>query len=352
MKKYFAFILVLAMVLSMTACGSTPSGPASSAPASSAAPAPASSAAPAPAQTPKKIAMIVKVIGNQYWAVLQAGAEQAGKDLGCEVIVTGVAAESDIEGQITLLQNAVSAQVDAIVIGPVDSTSLAPPVKDAYASGIPVVLVDTMVNGEDYSAALLTDNVQAGRMAGEEMLKKLKGTGLAEDKESVIAIQVGSAGSQTIIDRLKGFNEYWDANAPKAWKVLNNDVKVNEGSIEKATAFCQDFLTAYPNLVAMFGPNNGSTVGFVTGLTEAARKDIVMIGFDYSNEIASMIASGEYIVSSVVQRQYYMGYDGVKLALDLANGGKAAEKKIDTGVMLVDASNVNSAEVQSAINPK
>lgn len=51
--------------------------------------------------------------------------------MGCEVIVTGVSAESDIEGQITLLQNAVSAKVDAIVIGPVDSTSLAGPVKEA-----------------------------------------------------------------------------------------------------------------------------------------------------------------------------------------------------------------------------
>ncbi len=351
MKKYLALILIVTMVLSLAACGSQPNTPASNAPVSNA-PATDSSAPPAPAQTPKKIAMIVKVIGNQYWAVLQAGAEQAGKDLGCEVIVTGVAAESDIEGQITLLQNAVSAQVDAIVIGPVDSTSLAAPVKEAYGSGIPVVLVDTIVNGEDYSAALLTDNVEAGRMAGEEMLKKLKATGLAEDKDSVIAIQVGSAGSQTIIDRLKGFNEYWDANAPKAWKVLNDDVKVNEGSIEKATTFCQDFLTAYPNLVAMFGPNNGSTVGFVTGIIEAGRKDIVMIGFDYSAEIANMIASGEYIVSSVVQRQYYMGYDGVKLALDLANGGAVAEKSIDTGVMLVDGSNVNTAEVQSVINPK
>ncbi len=351
MKKYLAFILVFAMVLSMTACGSAPNAPASNAPSSSA-PAADSAAPAAPAQTPKKIAMIVKVIGNQYWAVLQAGAEQAGKDLGCEVIVTGVGAESDIEGQITLLQNAVSAKVDAIVIGPVDSTSLAAPVKDAYASGIPVVLVDTVVNGEDYSAALLTDNVEAGRMAGEEMLKKLKATGLSEDKESTIAIQVGSAGSQTIIDRLKGFNEYWDANAPKAWKVLNDDIKVNEGSIEKATTFGQDFLTAYSNLVGMFGPNNGSTVGFVTSLMEAGRKDIVMIGFDFSDEIANMIKSNEYIVSSVVQRQYYMGYDGVKLALELANGGSAAEKNIDTGVMLVDADNVNTAEVQSVINPK
>jgi ribose transport system substrate-binding protein len=349
MKKYLAFILVFAMVLSLTACGTEANAPASNAPASSA-PA-ADPASPAPAQTPKKIAMIVKVIGNQYWAVLQAGAEQAGKDLGCEVIVTGVGAESDIEGQITLLQNAVSAKVDAIVIGPVDSTSLAAPVKEAYESGIPVVLVDTVVNGEDYSAALLTDNVEAGRMAAEEMLKKLRETGLSEDKESVIAVQVGAAGSQTIIDRLKGFNEYWDANAPKAWKVLNDDIKVNEGSIEKATSFGQDFLTAYPNLVGMFGPNNGSTVGFVTSLTEAGRKDIVMIGFDFSDEIANMIKSGEYICSSVVQRQYYMGYDGVKLALDLANGGSVTEKSIDTGVMLVDASNVNTAEVQSVINP-
>jgi len=351
MKKYLVLVLAMVMVLSLAACSlGQQSTSGSNEPASN----PASSAPTdtAPAKTTKKIALIVKVIGNQYWSVLQAGAEKAGKDLGCEVIVTGVGAESDIEGQITLLQNAVSAKVDAIVIGPVDSTSLAAPVRDAYQSGIPVVLVDTVVNGEDYSAALLTDNVEAGRMAAAEMLKKLRETGLPEDKESVIAVQVGAAGSQTIIDRLKGFNEYWDANAPKAWKVLNDDIKVNEGSIEKATAFGQDFLTAYPNLVGMFGPNNGSTVGFVTALTESGRKDIVMIGFDFSDEIANMIKSGEYLCSSVVQRQYYMGYDGVKLALELANGGTVKEKKIDTGVLLVDSSNVNSPEVQSVINPQ
>lgn len=351
MKKYLVLILIFAMILSMTACSpGQKSSSDSKEPADN--PAVSDSSDPGAGQKPKKIALIVKVIGNQYWSVLQAGAEQAGKDLGCEVIVTGVSAESDIEGQITLLQNAVSAKVDAIVIGPVDSTSLAGPVKEAYLSGIPVVLVDTVVNGEDYSAALLTDNIEAGRMAAEEMLKKLRETGLSEDKESVIAVQIGAAGSQTIIDRLKGFNEYWDANAPKAWKVLNDDIKVNEGSIEKATAFGQDFLTAYQNLVGMFGPNNGSTVGFVTALAESGRKDIVMIGFDFSDEIANMIKSGEYICSSVVQRQYYMGYDGVKLALELANGGTVTEKKIDTGVLIVDSSNVNSPEVQSVINPK
>lgn len=299
----------------------------------------------------KTIYVIVKVLGNQYWSVLQAGAEKAGKDLGCNVVVIGTALESDIEGQLTLLQNAVSAQADGIVIAPLDSVSLNAPITEAYNSGIPVVLVDTVINSDNYSAALLTDNVKAGQAAAEELLKKLKDSGVKEAEEAQIAIQVGSTGSQTINDRVKGFNEYWDANAPQAWKVLNNDIKVNEGDISKAVGFCQDFLTTYPNLKGVFGPNNGSTVGFVTGLTESKRKDISMVGFDFSSEIETMIRSGEFNVASVVQRQYFMGYDGVKTALKLAQGEGVEEKKIDTGVILVDKTNVDSEEVQSIINP-
>lgn len=299
----------------------------------------------------KTIYVIVKVLGNQYWSVLQAGAEQAGKDLGCKVVVVGTALESDIEGQLTLLQNAVSAQADGIVIAPLDSVSLDAPITEAYNSGIPTVLVDTVINSENYSAALLTNNVEAGKTAAQEMLHRMKEAGISETEEAQVAIQVGSTGSQTINDRVKGFNEYWSANAPAAWTVLNDDIKVNEGDISKAVGFCQDFLTTYPNLKAVFGPNNGSTVGFVTGLTEAQRNDIIMVGFDFSAEIETMIRSNEFNVASVVQRQYYMGYDGVKTALELANGGTVAEKTVDTGVVLVDAINVDSEQVQSIINP-
>ncbi len=299
----------------------------------------------------KTIYVIVKVLGNQYWSVLQAGAEQAGRELGCNVVVVGTALESDIEGQLTLLQNAVSAQADGIVIAPLDSVSLDAPITEANNSGIPVVLVDTVIKSDNYGAALLTNNVEAGKTAAEELIRRLKDKGIAETEEAQIAIQVGSTGSQTINDRVKGFNEYWDANAPKSWKVLNNDIKVNDGDISKAVGFCQDFITTYPNLKAVFGPNNGSTVGFVTGITESNRTDISMVGFDFSAEIETMIRSGQYDVASVVQRQFYMGYDGVKTALDMADGGTVKEKKVDTGVILVDKTNVDDPEVQGIINP-
>ena len=46
-----------------------------------------------------------------------------------------------------------------------------------------------------------------------------------------------------------------------------------------------------------------------------------------------------------------MGYDGVKTALELANGGTVDEKIIDTGVLIVDNKNVDDKEVQEVINP-
>lgn len=311
----------------------------------------AASTASSAAEGEKTIYVIVKVLGNQYWSVLQAGAEQAGKDLGCNVVVVGTALESDIEGQLTLLQNAVSAQADGIVIAPLDSVSLDAPITEAYKSGMPIVLIDTVIKSDNYSAALMTNNVEAGKTAAEEMLLRLREKGLSETEEAQIAIQIGSTGSQTITDRVNGFKEAWAASAPAAWTILADDIKVNDGDISKAVGFCQDFLTTYPNIKGMFGPNNGSTVGFVTGLTEAKRTDVTMIGFDFSSEIETMIRSGQYDVASVVQRQYYMGYDGVKTALELANGGTVAEKTIDTGVLLVSSDNVDDADIQDIINP-
>ncbi|WP_313075084.1 ABC transporter substrate-binding protein [Lacrimispora sp.] len=359
MRKVTAVFLAAAMaVTGLVGCSSKTTGGAATtvAETTSAAAPEKSEGAKTEAKTDKKadgktIYVIVKVLGNQYWSVLQAGAEQAGRELGCNVVVVGTALESDIEGQLTLLQNAVSAQADGIVIAPLDSVSLDAPITEANNSGIPVVLVDTVIKSDNYSAALLTNNVEAGKTAAEELIRRLKTRGIKDTEEAQIAIQVGSTGSQTINDRVKGFNDYWDANAPKSWTVLKNDIKVNDGDISRAVGFCQDFITTYPNLKAVFGPNNGSTVGFVTGITESGRDDISMVGFDFSAEIETMIRSEKYDVASVVQRQFYMGYDGVKTAIELAAGDGVKDKKIDTGVILVDKNNVDDPKVQSVINP-
>lgn len=351
MKKLVSALLSTALLVSvLAACGGGSTSGASTP--QSTAPASAGSATGAKAPEDMTIYFLTKILGNQYWAVVEQGAKDAAAELGIKnLVVTGLANEAEVEKQVQQLQDAVSAHADAIVIGPTDSTAMARPVEDAFNSGIPVIIVDTMINTESYSAALLTNNFEAGKTAAEEMLARLKESGLKEDEVAQIAIQVGSSGSQTIIDRLAGFNEYWEANAPEAWVVLNDDVKVNDGDITKAVGFTQDFLTTYPDLKGVFGPNNGSTVGFVTGLKEADRADIVMVGFDFSDEIKTMINEGEFNVATIVQKQYLMGYEGVKTAVKLAQGETVAEKTIDTGVLVVDKVNIDSKEVQDIIDP-
>lgn len=336
MKKILALLLVFAMSISLVACGAknTDTPPATDG-----------------ANGKKTVYFLTKILGNQYWSVVEQGAKDAAAELGINLVVTGLANEAEIEKQVQQLQDAVSAKADAIVIGPTDSTAMANPVSDAFKSGTPIVIVDTMINTEDYHVAYMTNNVEAGKDAAEKMIERLKKAGVKEDEKAQIAIQIGSSGSQTIIDRLKGFNEYWDANAPKTWEVLNNDIKVNDGDISKAVGFTQDFLTTYPDLKGVFGPNNGSTVGFVIGLKEANRKDLVMVGFDFSQEMEQMIREGEFEVVTIVQKQYLMGYEGVKAAVELSEGKTPAEKLIDTGVMVVDKDNIDSDEVTQIINP-
>ena len=301
----------------------------------------------AAAEGEKNVAVIIKGLGNAYWAILQEGAMQAGEDFGANVNIQGIPNEADIEDQLRFLQNAVSAQVDAIVIAVADSKAQANAVSEAFHSGIPIVMIDTKAETEDYHVALLTDNIEAGRLAAAELIAKLSNQ-ITEEEEAEIAIQIGSAGSMTILLRMEGFEAYWAEHAPANWVLLLDDVKVNDGDISRAIQFGHDFLTAYPNLRGFFSPNNGSTVGFATALKESGRTDITMVGFDFSPEMEAIVRDENFNVSTMLQRQYMMGYDGVRLALELAAGGTIEEKDQDTGVIAVDINNVDSDEVRAA----
>lgn len=360
MKKFLTAILAAAMVtVSIAACGgggepsTTVSSTATSTASSTAVPSEGSTPTTTTAKDPSemKIFFVSKLVGTQYWSVVEQGVKDACADLGItNLTINGPASDSEIEKQIQILQDAVSSQADAILIAPTDSSAMVNDVNTAYESGIPIICIDTIINSDNYSAALLTNNVEAGRISGETILTRLKESGLSEDETISIAIQVSSMGSQTVKDRVDGFNEYWSANAPANWKVLNDDIKVNDGNIEKAISFGQDFITTYPDLKVLFAPNNGSTVGFATALKESGRTDIMMLGFDYSSEIADLIENTDLDVSTVLQQQYLMGYQGVETAVGLVNGVAPAEKDIDTGVMVVNKSNIQDPEIQEIVN--
>lgn len=87
------------------------------------------------------IPIIVKDTTSFYWQIVLAGARKAGKDLGVKVPELGAQAETDVNGQISILENAVAGKPAAIVISPTEFKALGKPVDEA-AKSVPIIGID------------------------------------------------------------------------------------------------------------------------------------------------------------------------------------------------------------------
>ena len=99
---------------------------------------------------------IVPTLGGQtwlekpplfYWQAMLAGARKAGQDLGINILELGADSESDIDGQIKLLENAVASSPAAVVIAPAQFAALGKPIDEA-ARRTKIVAIDSEVGSK------------------------------------------------------------------------------------------------------------------------------------------------------------------------------------------------------------
>ncbi len=262
----------------------------------------------------QNIYVIVKSMTSSYWEVLLEGTRQAGIDHECNIYVAGSALETEWELQEAYMELAVENGANAIILGPVNSEMLAPAVEMVHDKGIPIIIVDTIVNSDGYDVCYMTDNLLAGENAAREMIRMLKEQGHSENEEVNVAVELGAKASQTINERLAGFCQYWTKYAPDTWNILD-EIKCNDGDEVLAVELSEEVLEQYPDVDGVFGTDNASTMGFCSALLKFNKQDVVMVGFDYSPEAAKIIEDGNYNVSFMLQRQYEMGYKSVESAL-------------------------------------
>ncbi len=293
------------------------------------------------------IYLIVKNLDSNYWQVIIDAVRDTGYDLNCNVFYSGTYSEVDWTEQSKLLDEARDSGADAVIISPDDSVNLAGKISEIYRCGIPVILVDTIANTEDFSICYMTDNYMAGQQAADEMIRSLFENGYGDADKVLIGIQVGSTSSQTINERLAGFYQAWYDSAPDSWEICN-EILCNDGEIGIAEDCAEELFDKY-DLTGVFAPNNGSTVGFARVIEERELHDMVLVGFDYSDEVRQLVESDEYIASTLLQRQYDMGSLALESALEFIDGEETELKFVDTGVIVVNSSDLNSPEVCDAI---
>src|SRR4051812_47648487 len=159
----------------------------------------------------KKVDVIIKASDSSFWQTMLAGARKAGGDYGLKVGLFGPTSETDVNEQVQLVENSISRGADAIVLAPNSSNALNSAIKRARASGIKVVLADTAVT-TPAEGFIGTDNVKAGRQAGERMCQLVKQQGKSSGQ---VMIESSVAGIQTLKDRDSGFRQGLAATCPQ-----------------------------------------------------------------------------------------------------------------------------------------
>lgn len=291
------------------------------------------------------IPIIVKDTTSFYWQIVLAGARQAGKDLGVNVPELGAQSESDINGQITILENAVAGKPAAVVISPTEFKALGAPI-DQAAKSVPIIGIDSAADSKAFTSFLTTDNVQGGRVAADGLAAAIKAkTGKIAGN---VALITALPGVGSLDQRAKGFKEELAAKYPDL--KLTAD-KVADGQATTGLNITTDLLTADPNLVGIFASNLIMAQGAGQAIAENKVADkVALVGFDNDDKLVGFLKDGT-IAALVVQDPYRMGYDGIKTAL-AASKGEKVEPNVDTGANLVTKANMNDPKIAALLNPK
>ena len=291
------------------------------------------------------IPIIVKDTTSFYWQIVLAGARAAGKDLGVNVPELGAQSESDINGQITILENAVAGAPAAVVISPTEFKALGKPIDEA-AKAVPIIGIDSGADSKAFTSFLTTDNTQGGRIAADGLAAAIKeATG---KDEGDIAIITSLPGVGSLDQRHNGFVEQITAKYP-GLKVVAD--KYADGQATTGLNMMTDLITANPNLVGVFASNLIMAQGVGQAIAENKLGDkIKVIGFDSDEKTVGFLKEG-VLAGLVVQDPYRMGYDGIKTAL-AASKKEKVEANVDTGANLVTKANMADPKIDALLNPK
>jgi len=293
------------------------------------------------------IAVIPQGSTHEYWKSIHAGAAKAVQDLAAQgttvnIVWKGPLREDDREQQTQVVEGFISQNVSGIVLAPFDSHALVRPVEEAAAVGIPTLVVDSALDTQKIVSFIATDNKNGGALAADQMGKLLNGKG----KVLLLRYQEGVASTRA---REDGFVEKLSSAYPGIELISSNQFA--GPTRETAKQASENLLTRYAGQIqGVFTPNESSTAGMLLALQDINRAGkVAFIGFDVSDTFIEAMRNKQ-LQGIVVQNPFRMGDLGVRTLVDHLQG-KTVAKRIDTGVMLVTADNMENADVEQLLHP-
>lgn len=311
----------------LASCGSSSSTPAATSGTSSS----------AAGSSGDPIAVVIKGLDNPFFQTMESGVNAAATAGGTKVTVQAATSITDTTGQADKLAALANQTFSCYVVNPISGTNLVQGIAQLAAKKKTIVNIDSPVDAAAAKSAkatiatyIGTDNIAAGKLAGQQMVKALTSGGS-------VAVIGGTAGDVTSGNRVTGFQQGIDGSSVKLVQTVAAD-----WDRQQALTQAQTILRAQPDLRGFFVANDDMALGVARAVSAAGKTGTVKImSVDGIKEALTAVQAGQ-LTAVVAQYPFAIGQMGVE-ACEAADAGKTLPPSVDAPVELVTKDNAAKA---------
>jgi erythritol transport system substrate-binding protein len=269
------------------------------------------------------IAIITPSHDNPFFKAEADGAAKRAKELGYDTIV--LVHDDDANKQSQLIDTAISRGAKAIILDNAGADASVAAVQKAKDAKVPSFLIDREINASGVAVAqIVSNNYQGAQLAGQEFVKQMG------EKGNYVEL-VGKESDTNAGIRSKGFHDVID-DYPDMKIVARQSANWSQ---PEAFAKMESILQANPGIKGVISGNDTMAMGAWAALQAAGRTDVILVGFDGSNDVRDSIKQGG-IKATVLQPAYRQAQLAVEQADKFIKSGSTgqAEKQLMDCVLI------------------
>jgi ribose transport system substrate-binding protein len=247
---------------------------------------------------------------SDYWTIARKGTEKADAELPNVDVEFKIDSDGTAAEQQRIVDDLLAKGVEGIAISPVDPVNQTQMLNAAAAKAL-VVTQDSDAPNSNRAFYIGTDNVAAGRQAGELVKEALPEGGK-------IMVFVGVLDAANAQQRYQGLKE-----ALQGSKIQIIDVRTDNADRVRAKSNAADTLVSQPDIAGMVGlwAYNGPAI--LSAVRDAGKVGKVrIVAFDEEDETLSGVKEGS-IYATVVQQPYEFGYRSIQMMSKILDGDKS-----------------------------
>ena len=267
----------------------------------------------------KRIAMIVKNLGNSYFDACAEGAKEAAKELGGIEIIYTAPTKATAEDQIAVIDGLIAQKVDGIIVSSNDANALVPVGKKAAQRGIKVISFDSAIA---QGGRIMHLNASSTALIGAKQVQMIAKTLNGEGEVAILSAASTMTNQNSWIAAMK---EEW--KKPEYAKLKLVDIVYGDDQDDKSYREMQGLVKTHPNLRGVISP---TTIGIRSGakaiIDGGLTGKVFITGLGLPSEMKDAVLKGACDTFAIWNPVDY-GYSATQILAGILAGGDASPGK-------------------------